>query len=190
MLACLNQSHKLRRPLFAAWLSALRIRDDVVLWLLAGHPRMQQNLRAEAERAGVDPGRLIFARPIAQDAHIARLACADLALDTLPYGAHTTGCDALWAGVPMLTCRGATFAGRVGASLLNAAGLPELITDSPEAYAARLLDLVSAPQRLREYGDYLNRTRGTNPLFDTAGFTRDWEALLLAIYDAAAHSPG
>ena len=190
VLACLNQSHKLRRPLFAAWLSALRIRDDVVLWLLAGHPRMQQNLRAEAERAGVDPGRLIFARPIAQDAHIARLACADLALDTLPYGAHTTGCDALWAGVPMLTCRGATFAGRVGASLLNAAGLPELITDSPAAYAARLLDLVSAPQRLREYGDYLNRTRGTNPLFDTAGFTRDWEALLLAIYDAAARSSG
>jgi len=190
VLACLNQSHKLRRPLFAAWLSALRVRDDVVLWLLAGHPRMQQNLRAEAERAGVDPGRLIFARPVAQDAHIARLGCADLALDTLPYGAHTTGCDALWAGVPMLTCRGATFAGRVGASLLNAAGLPELIADSPEAYAARLLDLVSAPQRLREYGDYLNRTRGTNPLFDTAGFTRDWEALLLAIYDAAARSPG
>ena len=190
VLACLNQSHKLRRPLFAAWLSALRVRDDVVLWLLAGHPRMQQNLRAEAERAGVDPGRLIFARPVAQDAHIARLGCADLALDTLPYGAHTTGCDALWAGVPMLTCRGATFAGRVGASLLNAAGLPELIADSPEAYAARLLDLVSAPQRLREYGDYLNRTRGTNPLFDTAGFTRDWEALLLAIYDAAARNPG
>jgi predicted O-linked N-acetylglucosamine transferase (SPINDLY family) len=190
VLACLNQSHKLRRPLFAAWLSALRVRDDVVLWLLAGHPRMQQNLRAEAERAGVDPGRLIFARPVAQDAHIARLACADLALDTLPYGAHTTGCDALWAGVPMLTCRGATFAGRVGASLLNAAGLPELITDSPEAYAAQLLDLVSTPQRLREYGDYLNRTRGTNPLFDTAGFTRDWEALLLAIYDAAARTPG
>ena len=190
VLACLNLSHKLRRPLFAAWMSALRSRDDAVLWLLGGHPRMEQNLRAEARRAGVDPGRLIFARPVAQDAHIGRLACADLALDTLPYGAHTTGCDTLWAGVPMLTCRGATFAGRVGASLLNAAGLPELITDSPEAYAARLLDLVSAPQRLREYGDYLNRTRGTNPLFDTAGFTRDWEALLLAIYDAAARSPG
>jgi predicted O-linked N-acetylglucosamine transferase (SPINDLY family) len=190
VLACLNLSHKLRRPLFAAWLSALRVCDAAVLWLLAGHPRMQQNLRSEAERAGVDPGRLIFARPVAQDAHIARLACADLALDTLPYGAHTTGCDALWTGVPMLTCRGATFAGRVGASLLEAAGLPELIADSTEAYAARLLDLVSAPQRVRDYRDYLNRTRLTNPLFDTAGFTRDWEALLLEIYDSAVRSPG
>jgi predicted O-linked N-acetylglucosamine transferase (SPINDLY family) len=190
VLACLNQSHKLRRPLFSAWLSALRVRDDAVLWLLAGHPRMQQNLRAEAELAAVDPRRLIFARPVEQDAHIARLACADLALDTLPYGAHTTGCDALWTGVPMLTCRGATFAGRVGASLLNAAGLPELIADSPEGYAARLLELVSAPQRLREYSDHLNRTRETNPLFDTAGFTRDWEALLLEIYDSAARSAG
>lgn len=186
VLACLNQCHKLRRPLFATWLAALRVRPDAVLWLLAGHPRVQQNLRTEAQRAGVDPGRLIFAHPVAQDAHIARLACADLALDTLPYGAHTTGCDALWTGVPMLTARGATFAGRVGASLLNATGLPELIADSPEAYAARLLELVSAPRRIREYRDYLNRTRETNPLFDTVGFTRDWEALLCRIYDEAA----
>jgi predicted O-linked N-acetylglucosamine transferase (SPINDLY family) len=90
----------------------------------------------------------------------------------------------------MLTCRGTTFAGRVGASLLTAAGLPELIADTPEAYVARLLELVSAPQRVREYGDHLNRTRETNPLFDTAGFTRDWEALLLEIYDSAVRSPG
>ncbi|MDQ2964139.1 MAG: glycosyltransferase, partial [Pseudomonadota bacterium] len=186
VLACLNQSHKLRRPLFTAWLAALRARRDAVLWLLAGSSRQVKNLRYEAERGGVDPDRLIFAHPVAQDAHIARLACADLALDTLPYGAHTTGCDVLWTGVPMLTCRGATFAGRVGASLLNAAGLPDLIADSPEEYAARLLELTSAPQRLREYRDYLNRTRETNALFDTAGFTRDWEALLDEIYYAAA----
>jgi predicted O-linked N-acetylglucosamine transferase (SPINDLY family) len=186
VLACLNQSHKLRRPLFGAWLAALRARPDAVLWLLAGPPRLVANLRREAERGGVDPERLIFARPLPQDAHIARLACADLTLDTLPYGAHTTGCDALWTGVPMLTCRGSTFAGRVGASLLNAAGIPELIADSPEDYAARLLELVAAPQKLRDYRDYLVRTRETNPLFDTAGFARDWEALLLEIYDAAA----
>jgi predicted O-linked N-acetylglucosamine transferase (SPINDLY family) len=191
VLACLNQSHKLRRPLFATWLAALRARGDAVLWLLAGNARMQRNLRVEAERAGVAPERLIFARAVAQDAHVARLACADLALDTLPYGSHTTGCDALWMGVPMLTCRGGTFAGRVGASLLKAAGLPELIADSPEAYAARLLELVSAPQKLREYRDYLNGTRATDPLFDTAGFARDWEALLVRIYDdaVAADSP-
>ena len=190
VLACLNQSHKLRRPLFGAWLAALRARRDAVLWLLAGPPRLVANLRREAERGGVDPERLIFARPLPQDAHIARLACADLALDTLPYGAHTTGCDALWTGVPMLTCRGGTFAGRVGASLLNAAGLPELVADSPDEYAVRLLELVAAPQKLREYRAYLERTRARSPLFDTAGFTRDWEALLVRIYDAAAAPNG
>jgi protein O-GlcNAc transferase len=186
VLACLNQSYKLRRPLFATWLSVLRTRSDVVLWLLAGHPRMQENLRSEVKRAGVDPARLVFARAVPQDAHVARLACADLALDTLPYGSHTTGCDALWMGVPMLTCRGGTFAGRVGASLLKAAGLPELIADSPEEYGVRLLELVAKPARLAEYRDYLERTREQNPLFDTAGFTRDWEALLVRIYDDAA----
>jgi protein O-GlcNAc transferase len=184
VLACLNQSYKLRRPLFSAWLTALAAREDAVLWLLAGHPRMQRNLRTEAERAGVDPARLIFAPTLSQEAHIARLACADLTLDTLPYGAHTTGCDALWAGVPMLTCRGPTFAGRVGASLLAASGLPDLIADSPEDYQARLLDLVAQPERLRAYRAQLEATRASNPLFDTAGFTRDWEALLLRIDDA------
>ena len=186
VLACFNQSERLRRPLFSTWLAALEARKDAVLWLLAGHPRAQENLRAEAGRAGVDPQRLIFAPKLPQQAHIARIACADLALDTLPYGAHTTGCDALWCAVPMLTCRGATFAGRVGASLLKASGLPELVTSSPEEYGQRLLELVSSPARLRNYRAQLERTRETNPLFDTAGFTRDWEALLLQIYEQAA----
>jgi predicted O-linked N-acetylglucosamine transferase (SPINDLY family) len=188
VLACLNQSYKLRRPLFAAWLAALAARRDAVLWLLAGHPRMQRNLRAEAERAGVEPDRLIFAPVLPQDAHIARLACADLTLDTLPYGAHTTGCDALWAGVPLLTCRGATFAGRVGASLLLASGLPELVAESPAAYQSALLELATHPHRLREYRNQLEATRGTNPLFDTAGFACDWEALLIRIYDEMGQS--
>jgi predicted O-linked N-acetylglucosamine transferase (SPINDLY family) len=186
VLACLNLSHKLRRPLFGIWLAALAARPDAVLWLLAGHPRMERNLRAEAERAGVDPARIIFAPERAQEEHIARLGCADLALDTLPYGAHTTGCDALWCGVPMLTCRGPTFAGRVGASLLNASGLPELIAGSLDEYAEKLHALVADPGRLRDYRAYLQSTRATNPLFDTVGFTSDWEALLLQGYDEAA----
>jgi predicted O-linked N-acetylglucosamine transferase (SPINDLY family) len=164
----------------------LRARRNAVLWLLRGSQRQVENLRREAARGGVDPDRLIFAPPVGQDAHIARVACADLTLDTLPYGAHTTGCDSLWAGVPMLTCRGATFAGRVGASLLEAAGLSELIADSLEEYGERLLGLVAKPARLVESRDYLARTRERNPLFDTAGFTRDWEALLLRVYDEAA----
>ncbi len=155
VLACLNQRYKLRRPFFAAWMEALRAQQDAVLWLLAGHPRAQANLRAEAANSGVDPARLVFARPAAQDAHVARVGCADLALDTLPYGAHTTGVDALWAGVPMLTCRGDTFAGRVGASLLLAAGLPELVANSLDEYRARLLALAADRPALRRHRAYL-----------------------------------
>lgn len=186
VLACLNQSYKLRPLLFATWMDALHTRPDAVLWLLAGHPRAQANLRAEAAHHSIDPARLIFARRAPQDAHVARLACADLALDTLPYGAHTTGVDALWAGVPMLTCRGDTFAGRVGASLLRAAGLSELIANSLDDYRARLLALVDDRAALQGYRTRLETSRDTNPLFDTAAFARDWEALLLAIYDDAA----
>ena len=185
VLACLNNSYKVRRAEFAVWMRALREQRRAVLWLLAGHARSQANLRAEATRAGVDPGRLIFAPLLSQEEHIARLRCTDLALDTLPYGAHTTGVDALWAGVPMLTCRGSTFAGRVGASLLLAVGLPDLITESLDAYQARLLELVANPGALRSYRDYLERTREQSPLFDTPAFARDWEALLERIYDEA-----
>ena len=185
VLACLNQTYKLRRPFFGVWMEAMRAQADAVLWLLAGHPRAQANLRAEAAKSGVDPGRLFFARRATQDAHLARVACADLALDTLPYGAHTTGVDALWAGVPMLTCRGDTFAGRVGASLLLEAGLSELVANSLDEYRERLLALVADRRRLRRHRAYLEESRGSNPLFDTRAFTRDWEALLVAIYDDA-----
>ncbi len=188
VLACLNQSYKLRRPFFSVWMEALRSQSDAVMWLLARHPRAQANLRSEAARNGIDPARLIFARIAPQDAHIARLGCADLAVDTLPYGAHTTGVDALWAGVPMLTCRGETFAGRVGASLLLEAGLPELIADSLDEYRERLLELTADRPTLRRHRAQLERTRDTNPLFDTTAFARDWEALLLAIYDDAART--
>ncbi|HUH92704.1 MAG TPA: tetratricopeptide repeat protein [Casimicrobiaceae bacterium] len=188
VLACLNQSFKLRRPVFATWLAALRARPDAVLWLLAGHERMEVNLRVEAEGAGVAAERLVFAPRLPHGAHIARLGCADLALDTLPYGSHTTGTDALGMGVPMLTCRGATFAGRVGASLLKAAGLPELITNSVAEYGERLLELVQSPTQLVQYRDRLLSTREASPLFDIAGFTRDFESLLLDIYDYATGS--
>ncbi|MGH8849647.1 MAG: tetratricopeptide repeat protein, partial [Casimicrobiaceae bacterium] len=186
ILTCFNQGYKLRRPFFVAWMDALRAQPDAVLWLLAGHRQAQANLIGEAARCGIDPARLIFARVASQEAHIARLACADLALDTLPYGAHTTGVDALWAGVPMLTCRGDTFAGRVGASLLLEAGLPALIANSLPEYRAKLLALVADPDALREYRAYLDASRDGNPLFDTAAFARDWEALLDAIYDDAS----
>ena len=120
----------------------------------------------------------MFAPTVPQAAHAARLACADLALDVLPYGSHTTGSDALWAGVPLLTCRGTTFAGRVGASLLAAVELPEFVAESLPDYARMLSGLCADRARLAHYREHLERGRATLPLFDTAGFTRAFERML------------
>ncbi|MEP6655938.1 MAG: tetratricopeptide repeat protein [Betaproteobacteria bacterium] len=184
VLACFNQPYKLTPPVFAIWMDALRAAPSAILWLLAASAVQQRNLHAEAMRAGIDPQRIVFAPALPQPAHMARVGCADLTLDTLPVGQHTTACDALWMGVPMLTCRGATFAGRVGASLLRAVELPELITDSLRAYRERLLALVAAPAALNDYRRHLTRERHRLPLFDTRGFARDWEALLVRAHDA------
>ncbi len=151
VLACLNQTYKLSPPVFAIWMDVLARVPRAVLWLLAKGSREPSNLRGYAARAGVDPDRLVFAPQRPQEAHIARLRCADLALDTMPVGSHTTGCDALWAGVPMLTCPGQTFASRVGASILHTAGLPELVAPTLDDYRARLAELAAAPETLRDY---------------------------------------
>jgi predicted O-linked N-acetylglucosamine transferase (SPINDLY family) len=182
VFACLNQSYKLSPAVFAIWMDVMVRVPKVVLWLLGYGARMNANLQRYAARAGVDPARLIFARHVAQDVHVARLRCADLALDTFPCGSHTTGCDALWAGVPLLSCRGETFASRVGASLLRATGLTELVAASLDDYRARLHELAARPEALREHQEFLARTRDANPLFDTRGFARDWEALLERAY--------
>jgi predicted O-linked N-acetylglucosamine transferase (SPINDLY family) len=157
---------------------ALRAHADAVLWLNVPHALARANLRAAAERAGVAAHRIVFAPTVPQAAHVARLACADLALDVLPYGSHTTGSDALWAGVPLLTCRGTTFAGRVGASLLAAVDLPELVAGSLPDYARMLSELCADRARLAHYRDHLERGRATLPLFDTAAFTRAFERML------------
>lgn len=183
VLASLNQPYKLTADVFAIWMEALQAAPRCVLWLLASHPRTQANLRAHAEGHGVAGDRLVFAPALPQDAHIARLRCADLALDTLPIGSHTTGVDALWAGVPMLSCRGASFAGRVGASLLAAVELPELATDTLDHYREHLLDLVREPQRLCDYAAQLARGRDTLPLWDTRGFAADFDALIERAYE-------
>ncbi|MEO8303858.1 MAG: tetratricopeptide repeat protein [Betaproteobacteria bacterium] len=183
VLACLNQSYKLTPSVFAIWMEVMKRTPQAVLWLLAAGSRAQSNLLGYVVRAGVDPARVIFAPHLGQDEHIARLRCADLALDTLPYGSHTTACDALWAGVPMLTCPGLTFASRVGASILSTAGLPGLIATSLSDYRDRLDAVVSAPESLTDYRSFLERTRNANPLFDTPGFARDWERLLERAYE-------
>lgn len=183
VLACFNQAYKLTRPVFAIWMDALHAAPSAILWLLAASAVQQRNLRTEAMRSGIDGQRIVFAPALPQPAHMARVGCADLTLDTLPVGQHTTACDALWMGVPMLTCRGATFAGRVGASLMRAVELPDLITDSLQGYRERLLVLVAAPGMLNDYRQHLTLQRHRLSLFDTRGFARDWEALLVRAYE-------
>jgi predicted O-linked N-acetylglucosamine transferase (SPINDLY family) len=149
-----------------------------VLWLNVPHALARERLRAFAQRRGIAAGRVVFAGFAKQAEHLARLRCADLALDVLPYGSHTTGSDALWCGVPLLTVAGASFAGRVGTSLVRAAGLPAFAAGSFAEYRARLDALCANRAELAAAREHLERERGDLPLFDTPRFTRDFEALL------------
>lgn len=173
-----NQSYKFNPALFDRWCHLLASVPDSVLWLLRPSvPAAMHNLRREAERRGIAPQRLLFAEHRPLPAHLGRLQLADLALDTYPYGSHTTGSDALWAGVPLLTRIGDTFASRVGASLLSAVGLPELIATDWERYIALARRLAEHPAELAALRDKLARQRLTAPLFDTEAFCRDLERL-------------
>jgi predicted O-linked N-acetylglucosamine transferase (SPINDLY family) len=153
---------------------------DSVLWLLQSDPIAAHNLRREAERRGVSAARLIFAPRVLLPDHLARHAAADLFVDTLPCNAHTTANDALFAGLPVLTCTGETFASRVSASQLLAIGLPELVTHDLAAYEARALSLAREPDLLAGYRTRLRANRDTAPLFDTQAYTRALECLLEA----------
>jgi predicted O-linked N-acetylglucosamine transferase (SPINDLY family) len=173
VFCCFNNPFKIAPEVFAVWLSLLRDVPGSVLWLYEGNEFVAANLRAAA---GDLAGRLCFARPAALEAHLARHACADIFLDTLPYGAHTTGADALWAGVPMVTCLGRSFASRVGASLLRAVGLPELVCDSLEEYAALARALAADAPRRQSLRARLIAARDSAPLFDATAFARALES--------------
>jgi predicted O-linked N-acetylglucosamine transferase (SPINDLY family) len=146
-----------------------------VLWLFDSNPWASRNLRREAGSRGIDPLRLVFAPPLPLDRHLGRLRAADLFLDTLPCNAHTTASDALWAGLPVLTLPGDTFASRVAGSLLTAVGIPELIAGSPAEYEALALGLARDPARLAGLRARLVRNRDSSPLFDTPAFVRNLE---------------
>jgi len=177
-----NNPAKFTREMFGIWIKLLQRVPDSVLWLRTPVAEARENLLREATSAGVEPERLVFAETLeSSDAHLARHRLADLFLDTLPYNAHTTACDALWAGLPVLTCRGRSFAGRVGASLLTALGLPELIADSLEDYESIALDLARHPQKMTSLREKLAVLRGTSPLFDTARYTRHLESAYTAM---------
>lgn len=178
-----NNNYKINPAIFDVWMRLLRRHDSSVLWLLEDNPIAAANLRMEAVSRGVDSTRLIFAPRVPMEEHLARHRLADLFLDTLPYNAHTTASDALWSGLPLVTCRGSTFAGRVAASLLNAIGLPELVTDTLEQYEALASKLVDHPEMLSAVKDGLLRNRETHPLFDTDLFRRYLETAYVTMWE-------
>ena len=183
VFCCFNQSAKFTPEIFAIWMRLLEAVDGSVLWLLRDNEFAIQNLRREANRSGIDPDRLIFAPPMGLAQHLARHRLADLFLDTLPYNAHTTASDALWAGLPVLTCLGTTFAGRVAGSLLNAVGLTELITHSLHEYEVQALKLATDSELLAATRARLQANISVCPLFDTIRFQKYLETAYQSMWE-------
>ena len=180
---CFNNNYKITPHTFDGWVRILKAVEDSVLWLFEDNPTAVINLRKEAQTKGIDPNRLVFAKRMKLPEHLARHRVADLFIDTLPYNAHTTASDALWAGLPVLTCMGESFASRVAASLLNALELPELITTTQEQYEATAIELATNPQKLKAIKDKLEKNRLTTALFDTPRFTKHIEAAYIQMYE-------
>jgi len=176
VFCCFNNNWKINPTRFDVWMRLLAAVPDSVLWLIEDNPHAAANLRKNAASRGMAPERLVFAPRVTPEEHLARHRLADLFLDTLPYGAHTTASDALWCGVPLVTCLGAGFPGRVAASILTAASLPELITENLADYESLALALATDAPRLKALKDKIAATRAIVPLFDTARFTRNMEA--------------
>jgi len=176
-----NNNFKMGQELFQLWMRVLSQVPGSVLWLLADNRWAEANMRAEASAHGVDPQRLIFAPRVSPADYLARLTAADLILDTFPYNAGTTANDVLFMGVPILTYSGRTFVSRMAGSLLHAVGLPDLVTDSPEAYERMAITLGREPARVASHRRYLAEHRFQTPLFDTPGLVRDLETQLEAL---------
>jgi predicted O-linked N-acetylglucosamine transferase (SPINDLY family) len=184
VFCCFNQAFKITPDVFRTWMNILKAIDQSVLWLSGAEPSAANNLRRQAEQSGVSAERLVFAPRMADVSdHLARQRQADLFLDTLPYNAHTTANEALWIGLPVLTRLGDAFQGRVAASLLQAVGLPELITTTPEAYEALAIELASDPAKLSALKQKLEANRRAAPLFNTKLFTRHIEAAYAAMHE-------
>ena len=171
-----NSAYKLTPDTFDSWMRILKQVEGSVLWLLESPAPYEGNLRLEAEKRGVAPERIIFAPELSTEQHLARMSLADLFLDGLPYNAHTTGSDALWAGVPLITQAGTTFPGRVGASLVTACGLSELVTQTAADFEALAVKLASDPKALAKVKAKLAKNKAKCALFDTDLFRRNIEA--------------
>jgi predicted O-linked N-acetylglucosamine transferase (SPINDLY family) len=182
VFCCFNNNYKITPAVFDSWMKLLSCIDGAVLWLISDSETAESNLRKEAVSRGIDANRLVFAKRVALPDHLARHRLADLFLDTLPYNAHTTASDALWAGLPVLTQIGDTFAGRVAASLLRAIDLPELITCSREEYEALATELATDGEKLAAIKHKLAKNRLTTPLFNTELITRHIEQAYASMY--------
>ena len=183
VFCCFNNSYKITPSTFDGWMRILKAVKGSVLWLLEDSPVARLNLLKEAEARGLNPDRLVFAKRMNLTEHLARHKVADLFLDTLPYNAHTTASDALWAGLPVLTCKGESFASRVAASLLNAIELPELITTTQEQYETSAIDLANNPEKLKAIKYKLESNRSTTALFDTPLFNKHIQAAYRQMYE-------
>jgi len=183
VFCCFNNNYKITPSTFDSWMRILQQVAHSVLWLLGDNATTENNLRAEASRRGIDAKRLIFARRLPLPEYLARYRAADLFLDTTPYNAGATASDALWAGLPVLTYLGETFAGRMAASLLNAIRLPELITTTPQEYEAQAIAFATQPDKLLKVKQKLASNRLTTPLFDTQYFCHHIEAAFTQIHE-------
>ncbi len=182
VFCCFSRPLKITPQIFDCWCDLLSDLPGSVLWLLATNETARANLVAGARRRGIEPSRLVFSASRPPDEHLARLALADLALDTFPFGAHTTASDALWAGLPVITLIGETFPSRVTASMLNAIGLNDLVTKSIDEYRALALELGRNGNTLGSIRNRLKNNRLSSRLFDTKRFAVDLEALLRAMW--------
>ncbi len=183
VFCCFNDCHKITPAFFDVWMRLLRQVEGSVLWLLSGRTTAEANLRREAAARGIDPARIVFARRVPLDEHLARHRLADLFLDTLPYNAHTTASDALWGGLPIVTCCGQSFAGRVATSLLRAIGMPDLVTHDLEDYERLALRIAIEPALLQELRERLRRNRLSYPLFDADRYRRSVETAYVRMWE-------
>jgi predicted O-linked N-acetylglucosamine transferase (SPINDLY family) len=182
VFCCFNNNYKILPETFDSWMRILKATEGSVLWLLSDNPWAEQNLRKQAAARGVDPGRLVFAKRMPLNQHLARFRHADIFLDTFPYNAHTTASDALWTGVPVITRSGRSFASRVAASLLTSIGLADLVFQSVDEYEAAAIDLALNQTRLSEIKNRLKNNRSTFPLFDARRFARNLENSFIQIH--------
>jgi len=183
VFCCFNNNYKITPNMFDVWARLLKKIDNSVLWLIDGNSEATENLKKEAKIRNIDVSRLIFAKRMKLEDHLARHKNADLFLDTLPYNAHTTASDSLWAGLPVLTCLGKAFPGRVAASLLKSLDLPELITYSENEYISKAEELALNPEKLTLIKNKLDTNKFSQPLFNTELFCRNLESAFKIIFE-------